>query len=119
MRESRLELAFDGYCRKAQDHETAGQIDAAWACLEAGHIVGQTVVRLHVASHWRMLGLGWRSRDRREVIGQIARIAAALIFTRIWIPSGNRGRARVSAVAREPIPSDLEQIIDELRTSRR
>lgn len=39
------------YRRAAQAHERDGCIDAAWACLEAAHIVGQRETKLHVGVH--------------------------------------------------------------------
>ncbi|WP_317846464.1 MULTISPECIES: DUF3703 domain-containing protein [unclassified Pseudomonas] len=51
----------------------------------------------HVKSHWLMLNLGLQTKDWREVAGQLPRIIAALLFSRIWVPVGNTGRARVSA----------------------
>lgn len=38
---------------------------------------------------------GWDERDYREMLGQAARIPAALLFSKIWVPLGNTGRARV------------------------
>lgn len=99
------------HVREAREHERAGRIDAAWAHLEAAHILGQRATRLHVASHWAMLTLAWRTRDRRELIGQIARLAGAAGVTWIWVPVGNSGRANVSAFARAPIPEDLANFL--------
>lgn len=97
------------YCTAAREHERFGRIDAAWACLEAGHIVGQHAPRLHSRSHLLMLGLAWRTRDAREVMGQAMRWAASLLITRLWVPEGNTGRSHVSAFQRMPIPRDLKE----------
>jgi hypothetical protein len=97
----------------AKTHERAGRVDAAWACLEAAHIVGQRSTRLHVGSHIAMLGLAWRTRSARELIGQTARIVAAALATWIWVPTGNTGRAHLSATARSPLPRDLQWLNDE------
>lgn len=95
------------YYAQSQEHICAGRTDAAWACLEAAHILGQRNTRLHVQTHWRMLKLAFEIRDLREIVGQAVRLAAACIATRVWMPQGNSGRARVSAFTREPIPGDL------------
>ena len=74
------------YLSSARAHERAGRIDAAWACLEAAHIVGQRSTRLHVGSHAAMLGLAWRSRSLRELFAQAARLIAATVATWIGCP---------------------------------
>ena len=61
----------------------------------------------HTYAHWLMLRAGLARADRREVLGQLPRLAASLLFSRIWVPAGNTGRARVGAFAVMPIPEDL------------
>ena len=51
-------------------------------------------------------------RDRREVFGQLKRMVAAAIFSRLWVPPGNTGRANVSAVEPMPIPDDLRRLLE-------
>jgi hypothetical protein len=60
-----------------------------------------------------MLGVGVARRDFREVAGQLSRMLAALLFSRIWVPVGNTGGANVSAFSRMPIPADLQAILDD------
>lgn len=97
------------YLRSALVHERDGHLDAAWACLEAAHIVGQRETRLHVTAHAAMLALAWRTRNRRELLGQILRLLAAALATWLWIPTGNTGRSHVSAFKRLPLPVDLAE----------
>ena len=59
-----------------------------------------------------MLRLGWSRRDLREVVGQIPRIFAAALFSRVWVPIGNTGGANVPAMRPMPIPPDLQAILD-------
>lgn len=106
-----LRHAYDRYLREAHAHTRDRRIDAAWACLEAAHILGQQSTRLHVASHWAMLRLAWRTRNRPEIGGQIARLLGAAVATWLWVPVGNSGRANVSAFAPAPIPDDLATLI--------
>lgn len=110
---ARLALAdaYTFYVGEARAHETAGRIDAAWACLEAAHIIGQRATRLHVSSHVAMLGLAWRTRNLREVRGQAGRSVTAALFTWLWVPPGNPGRATISVLATAPIPRDLQTIL--------
>jgi hypothetical protein len=58
-----------------------------------------------------MLMAGFLRRDVREVLGQIPRIVASLLFSRTWVPVGNTGRARVSAVKPMPVPDDLRHLV--------
>lgn len=57
----------------------------------------------------------WRTRHAREVVGQFTRAIAALLFSRIWVPAGNTGRANVSAFAPMPVPEDLARVLKETR----
>ena len=107
-RENTSVIVWRDYCAQAQQHERANRIDAAWACLEAAHIVGQRVTRLHTATHALMLGLAWRRRDVREIIGQCSRFLGSMLMTWIWVPVGNTGRANVSALRSAAVPQDLQ-----------
>jgi len=106
--------AYTCYLREARAHEIAGRIDAAWACLEAAHIIGQRATRLHVGSHVAMLGLAWRTGNLREMRGQAGRSVAAALFTWLWAPPGNSGRASVWVLATAPVPRDLQAILGSL-----
>ena len=59
-----------------------------------------------------MLKVGWRHRDFVEVTGQLPRILGALLFSRIWVPIGNTGGARVPPFKSMPIPEDLQKLLD-------
>ena len=58
-----------------------------------------------------MFRVGLRSRDFREVRGQVLRMVAALLFSRIWVPEGNTGGANVSPLKPMPIPADLLELL--------
>ena len=51
-------------------------------------------------------------RHWREVIGQSTRIVAAAMFSRIWVPIGNTGRADVSAIKPMEVPDDLRSLLE-------
>jgi len=84
----------------------------ALAWLERAHILTQRRPWLHARSHWLMLRAGWQLGDVREVLGQMPRILAALLFSRIWVPIGNTGRARVSAFQPMPISEELRRLLE-------
>lgn len=79
----------------------------AYELFEQAHVIGQPRTRLHVRSHMALLRWGWRLGDWREVAGQLLRLPAAALFTRVWMPKGNTGGANVSAFRSMPIPADL------------
>jgi hypothetical protein len=98
---------------ESRAHEEAGRTELAWNCLVSAHILGQRSTWLHVRSHVAMLGLAWRTRNRRELAGQMSRIAGAAVVTWLWIPEGNTGRANVSAFRPMPIPPELQRLLKE------
>lgn len=95
----------------AQTAEARGDLAQAFAHLERSHILSQRFALAHAATHLRMLRLGWRLRDAREVRGQLSRALAALLFSRIWVPVGNTGRANISAFRPMPLPEDLARVL--------
>ncbi|MEX1214458.1 DUF3703 domain-containing protein [Saccharospirillum sp.] len=108
---SELKECYRTELAAAERAEISGNFHTAFSHLERAHILSQRFALAHALTHLRMLRLGWRLRDKREVWGQIPRILAALVFSRIWIPVGNTGRARVSAFAPMALPEDLAQVL--------
>lgn len=96
----------------------AGDSDAAWHHLERAHILAQSRLMPHIASHWNMLAFAVHLRDWREAAGQLLRLALAPLGGLTGrLPVGNTGRSTVSAFAPMDIPSDLRTILN--RTSDR
>ena len=104
--------AFDREWRNSRAARDAGDFNAAFQHLERAHILGQRSTRLHVRSHVGMLGIAWQRRDLPEIAGQLTRIVAAALFSRLWVPVGNTGGANVSATRPMPVPPDLQAILD-------
>ena len=96
-----------GLAMRAQDFH------AAYRWIERAHILTQRMPLAHAKCHWLLLKLGLLTKDWREVMGQIPRIVAALLFSKIWVPVGNTGRARVSAFSAMPLPADLAELLRE------
>jgi Protein of unknown function (DUF3703) len=85
---------------------------AAWAHLEDAHVLSQPWIRPHIKVHARMLALGIRQRDLREVTGQIGRIVVAGPGSATGrYPTGNTGRSRISAFEPMPIRPDLAALL--------
>jgi hypothetical protein len=106
-----LRAAFERECALARDARAGGELDRAFGHYERAHILSQRYTWRHVASHVGMLRIGWQRGDRREVFGQLKRIVAASLFSRIWIPVGNTGGANVDAMRPMPVPEDLQRIL--------
>jgi len=85
--------------------------EAAFRHLERAHVLAQRMTGRHTFIHWRMLVAGLRRGDLREVVGQLPRIVASILFSRLWVPRGNTGRARVSAFKPMPVPDDLRHLV--------
>ena len=83
-----------------------------WQLLEDAHVLSQPWAWSHIRVHAAMLSTGWRSRDLREVLGQLVRLLVggpASVVHRY--PVGNTGRARVSAVRPMPPRADLAEML--------
>lgn len=58
-----------------------------------------------------MLKIGLRLRDRREIRGQILRLAAGGALSLVgWLPQGNTGVANVPPKKPAPLPADLVEL---------
>lgn len=106
-----LRQAINTEYTAASKAEADGHPDAAFRHLERAHILSQRHTMAHVRSHLRMWGWAWRQRQVRELLGQTTRIAAAALFSRLWVPEGNTGGANVSAIRPMPIPDDLRDLL--------
>jgi sterol desaturase/sphingolipid hydroxylase (fatty acid hydroxylase superfamily) len=89
----------------------AGDAAVAYAAFERAHVLGQPRTRTHVRSHVAFLRWAIRQRDAREIVGQLLRIAAAALFTWLWMPRGNTGGARVSAFRPMPVPTEISNLM--------
>ena len=109
-----LRNAYAAELDVARAARIAGNVELAFHHLERAHILGQRDTLKHVETHWLMLRLALSTRSFREVFGQVTRIVAAALFSRIWVPIGNTGRANVSAIQPMPVPEDLRETLEEL-----
>ncbi len=106
------EAAFHAALMQGYGALDAGDAPTAYAAFERAHVLGQPRTATHVRSHVAFLHWAIRRRDAREIVGQLLRIAAAALFTWLWMPRGNTGGARVSAFRRMPIPTDLTKLTE-------
>jgi hypothetical protein len=107
-----LRNAYEAELSAANTARLGGKAEVAFHHLERAHILSQRHTSEHVHVHWLMLRLGASLGAWREVIGQSTRIVAAAMFSRIWVPIGNTGRANVSAIRLMPVPDDLRSVLE-------
>jgi hypothetical protein len=88
-----------------------GDFEIAFWHLERAHVLAQRMTGRHTFIHWRMLVAGLGRGDVREIAGQLPRIVASILFSRLWVPRGNSGRSRVSAFRPMPVPADLRHLV--------
>ena len=103
--------AYHNELWRAQVALESRTFSVCFAHLERAHVLSQRMTARHFTVHWRMLVAGLHRRDAREAVGQLPRMLASLLFSRIWVPVGNTGRARVSAFQPMPVPEDLRRFI--------
>ena len=103
---------------EADSFYEGGDLATSFRHLERAHVLGQSITADHTRVHWRMLKIGWKKRDAREVFGQILRIIGASTKTAFGIyPKGNTGGSDVYFFKPMPIPDDLQAILDRSRTN--
>jgi hypothetical protein len=114
-----VRIAYQAALSAARAAQDRGDLDAAFAQWERAHILGQRHLLPHIVTHLGMLWIGWRRRDAREVLGQVARLAATLPgWLTGWVPRGNPGGANVSALKAVPLPADLEPLLADFDVGR-
>jgi hypothetical protein len=110
-RSTEVNEAYEQEVQRADQELQRDDFETAFMHLERAHVLAQRMTGRHTFIHWRMLVAGLRRGDLREAIGQVPRIVASLLFSRLWVPRGNNGRARVSAFAPMPVPADLLHLV--------
>lgn len=98
--------------RNAATARRRGEWAHCWQLLEDAHVLSQPWAWPHIQVHASMLAAGWKSRDSREVRGQLLRLVVGGPASAIGrYPVGNTGRARVSALQPMPIRADLAELL--------
>lgn len=90
-----------------------------WSALERAHLLSQPWAWTHTRVHIAMLRLAARQRDRRELVGQVIRLAVAGPGSLIGkYPPGNTGRTNMGLTETAPIPDDIEAILEPFTSQR-
>ena len=103
--------AFQAEMRQAINLYEKHEFRLAFEHLENAHIMGQPYVIPHTYSHYWMFKIGIRQKDTKQVIGQIFRMLASIIFSRIWVPEGNTGGVDVNPFKPMPVPEKLKPFL--------
>lgn len=89
-----------------------GDLRLEWHHLERAHVLGQRWPMEHNAVHWRMLLFGFRTKNAREIIGQLPRLVFGGVKSFVGtVPIGNTGGANVPVLKPLPVPEELERIL--------
>lgn len=108
MNKKNLLSRFREELRFAREAEDLNDLDLAFAHLERAHILGQRWFWRHCRTHWSMLRIARRRKDRKEISGQVRRLLAVpLGWGSGWVPKGNTGGANVNPLKPMPIPEDM------------
>ena len=111
---------YEAELRKSEEARMRSDMQLEWHHLERAHILGQRWPREHNAVHWRMLVFGFRTKNTREMIGQLPRLILGGVKSFVGtVPIGNTGGANVSPFKPMPVPSDLAAILAGARPARR
>jgi hypothetical protein len=104
---------YEAELRKSEEARMRGDKQLEWHHLERAHILGQRWPREHNAVHWRMLVFGFRTKNTREIIGQLPRLILGGVKSFVGpVPIGNTGGADVPAMRTMPLPQDLSALLE-------
>ena len=106
-----MDEAYKHEVERADQALRRDDFEAAFRHLERAHVLAQRMTGRHTFIHWRMLAAGLRRGVLREAVGQVPRIVASILFSRLWVPRGNSGLSRVSAFKPMPVPADLQHLV--------
>jgi hypothetical protein len=112
----KLKPFFMEELKKAEHYFVKQDFQICWYHLERAHILGQPYPYQHTLAHWKMLIFGLKTKNRKEIIGQIPRLLVGGVKSFVGeIPVGNTGGANVPPLKSMEIPADLNCIIYENR----
>jgi hypothetical protein len=108
-----LQPFYESELQIAKDNFTKNYLQVSWHHLERAHILSQPYPLSHTYVHWQMLQFGIKTKNTKEVIGQIPRLLIGGIKSFVGkVPVGNTGGANVPPLKPMEIPDDLKVIIE-------
>lgn len=108
-----IKVHYKKELQNAQFYFDNGDLRASWNSLERSHILGQPFGIEHTYTHWLMLQFGLKTKNTREILGQLPRLIFGGVKSFVGvIPKGNTGGANVHPLKPMPIPLDLKMILN-------
>jgi hypothetical protein len=105
--------AFNEEVNKGKELYFSHKYKESFYHFERAHILGQLYVIPHTISHFWMLKIGIKTKNIKEIIGQLMRIPVGILGSAVGIvPTGNTGGANVNALKKMDIPEDLKKTLD-------
>ncbi|WP_324733101.1 DUF3703 domain-containing protein [Pseudomonas paeninsulae] len=80
--------------------------------LERAHILGQPLFLDHLRSHLWLLAWAWRQADWAELAAQLLRLPGSPGSLLGLYPRGNPGTRRVGPLTAQPLPEDLQRLLE-------
>ena len=109
---TRLRPYYRAELQAARAATARQDLPTAFSHLERAHILGQRWALPHTHTHLLMLRHGLRTRDLREILGQLVRIVGGFPLSFLGhVPTGNTGGANVPAERPMPVPADLQAVL--------
>lgn len=109
MNKQLLKSAFYDQLKLAKEALRNKNYKTSFYHLENAHILGQKHICRHTVSHYWMFKVGIKTKNIKEIFGQILRMFASLLFTIFWVPEGNTGGSDVSAIKPMRIRKELKK----------
>ncbi|MET0760673.1 MAG: DUF3703 domain-containing protein [Flavobacterium sp.] len=96
----------------AQNDLKSNNLQSCWRHLERAHIIGQKYPYEHTYVHWKMLQFGIKTKNSKEIIGQVPRLLFGGVKSFVGqIPVGNTGSSNVPPLKPMEMPNDIQEII--------
>lgn len=107
-----LKPFYSNELTQAANNFTIGDLPKSWFHLERAHILGQPYPIAHSIVHWEMLLFGFKTKNTKEIIGQIPRLLVGGVKSFVGIiPTGNTGGSNVPPLQPMAIPEYLLKVI--------
>lgn len=110
---NKLKLHYNQELANYQDSLKNFQHDLSWNHLKRAHILSQFFWKEHFFVHCLMLSLALKTKNLKEILGQIPRLMLAIpgsVFGRA--PKGNVGTSDVGIFEPMDVPKDLAVILE-------
>ncbi|NOX50437.1 MAG: DUF3703 domain-containing protein [Gammaproteobacteria bacterium] len=107
-----LRKVFNKEMSVAKRYFSQGQFEKSFQHLERAHVLGQRYVVPHTHCHIWMLFVGVRTRNLKEIVGQLIRIPGGIVASAIGkVPIGNTGGTNIKLTTTLPIPDEFRKVL--------